>query len=830
MLKEYLEKICIPEHGIAKVLYCYDNPPVRKPNCVGNRNNVVCLYPSEKNGVLHELESHKVELPAAKGYDKNSKVPFWRSQAMNLTIKYISSAGNKISPLTTPDFLVIEDGAVYLDEWKHLDDLERLVIENPGRFQKNGDGGFRSLPGEIAAMQFGFKYRVRPHTDINPYTYDGWVFLEDYCHPDTPNVSAEKIKSITKLLEEEQFIRLKDLLDVREDISADDIYTLIAQGVIKYACDRVPLHDTDSVVVAISDEHLDTYYDAFLAYNDSLDEMTPIRLDEHETLARSSPKQIRSAIKKQEIVHKLNSTGYSKDLGSRSTVYSWLYNYNKAITQYGVGLRGLLSKRPGPSMARRLNEFKFFQKTVEEHFATNISPNKKKFWKDYKRLAEAAGAGYYTYPHTCRLLDREDQYKIVLNQLGKGAASELENFIYTLDYESPRHGQYPFHIAHIDHTVVDVVLVDEETGEALDQSLYITLMVDAYTRRVLAMYMSFDPPSNRSILMVFRDCVRRHNKYPKIIVTDRGPEFKSVYFSQLAARFYFTIKLRPGKKPKYGAVMERLFGTANSEFFHNLVGNTKNRNKNFRKITKEVNPKNLAIWTFSALFDETEKYFFETYNNAKHGSLTTSPNNFYDQKLEIYGKRKHVEIPYDRQFLIDTLPSAPNTRSHKENIDKDTRTATKSGAIRLWGIQYLSDALKNLPRSERDVPVRFDPMNICHVFAFVKGHWERCVCRFESQLSHKTERELMMVSEVLRKRGLISNNITTKEERISHDFSSVRRKESKLSDDARKKQSANSDFAEDRQSKSRQTIDLPAYNSPDIANLLARFEQEAERK
>ena len=57
-----------------------------------------------------------------------------------------------------------------------------------------------------------------------------------------------------------------------------------------------------------------------------------------------------------------------------------------------------------------------------------------------------------------------------------------------------------------------------------------TLLVDAFSRRILAVFVTFDEPSYRSCMMVLRLCVQRHGRLPQIIVVDNGPEFNSTWF------------------------------------------------------------------------------------------------------------------------------------------------------------------------------------------------------------------------------------------------------------------------------------------------------------
>ncbi len=49
-------------------------------------------------------------------------------------------------------------------------------------------------------------------------------------------------------------------------------------------------------------------------------------------------------------------------------------------------------------------------------------------------------------------------------------------------------------IVHIDHTELDIELRSQATGRLLGRP-WLTLLTDAYSRRILAVYLTFDAPS-----------------------------------------------------------------------------------------------------------------------------------------------------------------------------------------------------------------------------------------------------------------------------------------------------------------------------------------------
>jgi len=121
-------------------------------------------------------------------------------------------------------------------------------------------------------------------------------------------------------------------------------------------------------------------------------------------------------------------------------------------------------------------------------------------------------------------------------------------------------------------------------------------------------------------MMVLRECVRRHMRLPQIIVVDGGTDFQSTYFETLLARYEIIKKTRPPAKARFGSTCERIFGTANQHFFHNLAGNTQ-LSRSSRQVTKSVDPRTHAIWTLKELSRHLNDYAYEVYDTMDHPAL-----------------------------------------------------------------------------------------------------------------------------------------------------------------------------------------------------------------
>jgi putative transposase len=317
---------------------------------------------------------------------------------------------------------------------------------------------------------------------------------------------------------------------------------------------------------------------------------------------------------------------------------------------------------------------------------------------------------------------------------GKRAAYASQPFYY-LDQTTPRHGGHPFALAHLDHTELDIVLVSSLTGKPLAKP-WATFLTDAYSRRVLACYVTFDPPSYRSAMMAFRLCVQRYGRLPQECFVDRGPEFGSVYFESLLTRCFVTQLDRPLNQPRFGSVVERLFGTTTTELLNQLRGNTQ-ASKTPRLLTREVDPKRLAVWTLERFASRLSEYVHEVYDQMDHPALGQSPREAFEQGMTLAGSRSHRLIAYTEDFLIQTRPT--------------TRTGTvkvhPARGITVNGLHYWHDCMRSVLVAGQTVHVRYEPYDMGVAYAYIGGQWLECIADAFALVHGRSEREWDLILE-----------------------------------------------------------------------------------
>jgi len=355
-----------------------------------------------------------------------------------------------------------------------------------------------------------------------------------------------------------------------------------------------------------------------------------------------------------------------------------------------------------------------------------------------------------SYVTFCSRIKQRSGYQQTKKRQGHRAAYQQSAFYWELEFTTSRHGNRPFEICHIDHTQLDIELVCSRTGRTLGRP-WVTLLIDATSRRIIAVYLTFDEPSYRSCMMVLRICVQRFSRFPETIVVDGGPEFGSIYFETLLAAFGCTKKQRPAAKSRFGSVIERLFGTTNTELFYNLRGNTQ-ITKNVRVVTKSNNPKSQGVWTLDELSDHFCGYSYDFYDSKEHPALGQSPRQAFLAGLAISGSRPQQKIVYDQNFKNFTLPSTP----------KGTAKVQPSRGVKINYLYYWSmdDSFINPEIEGTDVPVRYDPFDMGTAYAYVKGQWVRCISEHYKSFRNRSEREVKLASvEIRRSRQKIAQKI-----------------------------------------------------------------------
>lgn len=283
---------------------------------------------------------------------------------------------------------------------------------------------------------------------------------------------------------------------------------------------------------------------------------------------------------------------------------------------------------------------------------------------------------------------------------------------------------YPLAVVQIDHTPVDILLVDDVYRKPIGRP-WITLAMDVCTKVGTGYYLSFDPPSGTSVAMCLahsilpkEDWLLLHKVeakwpvwgFPRKIHVDNGPDFRAETLQASCRMHNINLEFRPVKVPRYGAHIERLLGTFMKEV-HDLPGTT------FSSVKEkgEYDAEKHAAMTIS----EFERWFVtllcKVYHQRVHTTLGVSPLKKWNDGIFGDGETPGVGIPSypaDRHsLLLDFLPSY-------------YRTIQPFG-VTLDGLKYYAEALRQWigttdkeTKNKRRFLFRRDPRDITNIWFY----------------------------------------------------------------------------------------------------------------
>ena len=750
----------------------------------GRASNVSGRYPSVKMGFSIQFESQHVELWGCHTMERDDDVLEYYDQPTRIQLHYRARSGRKTSPWHTPDFLVVRRQGAVFEEWKHPSSLDTLAVTMPERYQRQAKGGWLCPPGEAAARSLGLSYRVRTSAEYHPLYIENLKFLQDFwTHPF--QFPEEQEAQVLAALIAYPGVSATELVAAHPGLSIDVVWALLTRSAIftdlsatsLMHWDQVLLYRNKAEVPSTSGRVLEVpapFASRFLfdgrLWEASI-EATIVTLQpeigatfslpsdhfqrliasgEMKEVAPSTPSPLQEAVreivsragpKALEAANRRLSTILAWKCGEAITVttrsiQNWMAAFRQAEAEYGCGYFGLLDKvaqrgnrNPRiPDVSRQM-----LIEYLTAHYAVPHRPRAAAVFRLYREESLKQGiapVGERTFYRERAAF--EDQQVDTLRR-GKRATYQSSPFFWALDQTTPRHGGRPFARAHMDHTELDIVLVSSVTGKPLAKP-WATFLTDAYSRRMLACYVTYDPPSYRSVMMAFRLCVQRYGRLPQELVVDRGPEFGSVYFESLLSRCFVTKLERPGQQPHFGSVVERLFGTTTTELLNQLRGNTQ-ASKTARMMTREVDPWRLAVWTLERFASRLSEYVHEVYEQMDHPALGQSPRETFDQGMLLAGTRPQRLIAYSEDFLMLTRPT---TRVGTVKIHP-------SRGITANGLHYWHESMRSTHVAGQTVAVRYEPYDMGVLYAYIGGQWIECIADAYGSVHGRSEREWNLI-------------------------------------------------------------------------------------
>ena len=314
---------------------------------------------------------------------------------------------------------------------------------------------------------------------------------------------------------------------------------------------------------------------------------------------------------------------------SRATIYRWLAAFRE------TGLLSSLILNPGGKGGKRPSRLSpeveaIIEDCIENFHDTDQSPSTAATIAEIRRRCSNANL---ILPAANTIRNRLEQ------TMGRERVAKRKGLAAAHDQFDPIKGQipdanWPLAMVQIDHTELPVIIVDDIHRTSIKR-VWITLAIDVNTRVCLGMHLSLDAPSAMSAGMCIAHAILPKEKWlarlditstdwpcwgtMSVLHMDNAREFRGNMLSVACKEYDIDLHLRPVKKPRYGAHIERLMGTV-SEGLKTVKGATFSGPEEKGEYDAEGN----ACMTFSEL-ERWLVLFFAAYHRKRHSGIGMPP-------------------------------------------------------------------------------------------------------------------------------------------------------------------------------------------------------------
>ena len=313
--------------------------------------------------------------------------------------------------------------------------------------------------------------------------------------------------------------------------------------------------------------------------------------------------------------------------------------------------------------------------------------------------------------------------------------------------------------AEIDHTPLDLFLVDEQTGLPLGRPT-LTVVIDHFSRMILGYYLSFGDPSAAAVMGALKHAIlpkvpaeevianlKTENLWPcygrpDVLVVDNGLEFHGQSLESVAFDLFIRIQYCPKHTPQFKAVIERFLKTINYFLVHQWPGTSFAR----FHLRGDYDPQKCAVLTLAEFKQLFEKWVVDDYAQRIHRGIGTTPWAKWHEGL----KSRTPELP-------------PNLHVFKKRIGLVSERTLRRDGIVLSGIRYNGATLAPMLRSYGDgikVRVLYDPEDLGEIQVWGPGDSDPVPVLALDQEHAKglTERQNEAIRAIMREQGAAAEN------------------------------------------------------------------------
>ena len=410
---------------------------------------------------------------------------------------------------------------------------------------------------------------------------------------------------------------------------------------------------------------------------------------------------------------------------SRATIYRWVEAYRQSYRLSSLLPDHASKGRPGKR--RLMAEVEtVIAETIENFHLTEQKPSLNETIEEIRRHCHNLDL---PAPAINTIRSR------VIAKLGRDATKRRHGEAVAHDTHDPiiskiHDADWPLAKVQIDHTILPVIIVDDQHRESIRRA-WVTFSVDVFSRVCLGMHLALDDPSAMSAGMCIAHSILPKDKWLRqigvtsvewpvrgvmsVLHMDNAKEFRGDMLKVACKEYAIDIHLRPVKKPRYGAHIERLMGTMSQKL--KVVSGTTYSGVEEKG---EYDAEGMATMTFS----ELEKWLvlaIAKYHSSFHVGIGTTPIQKWREGLLGTNGKPARGLPHlirdEQKLRIDFMPF-------------EERTVQPYGV--LWDVEYYHDVLRNYINAK-------DPTNkkVSRKFRFHRDPRDISVIYFYDDLSKR---------------------------------------------------------------------------------------------
>ena len=413
---------------------------------------------------------------------------------------------------------------------------------------------------------------------------------------------------------------------------------------------------------------------------------------------------------------------------SSATIWSWLSKYRE-----NSSIRDLLPKYSLKGVKKKYKDDNPLLKYGIEEYLQLERPKISIVYEKIEAKAEELKIPVFSYD-TFRRRILEIKKKDRIRKRYGWSKSRKE---FSISEGHFPHADWALQTVQIDHTPIDVKVVDDEDRVAIGRP-YLTVAIDIHSRVVLGYCLTFEKPSRLSVATTLLNCVeskehaiskvetyypelsterlktiensdwRNIQGLPKTLHMDNASEFRSKDLKLFCNMYGIHMQFRPVNESQYGAHVERYLGTLNGRL-QSLSGTTFSN----RIEAEDYKSDKKAVYTLNELEARIVTEFI-IYHDKYHEGIKTTPIDKWSSSF----KNTHpyqtssMNLPENfDQFKLDVLPS-------------DERTVQKSG-ISIFNLKYQTSELSKWintkdPKTNKSKKfrIRYDPRDIRQIYFY----------------------------------------------------------------------------------------------------------------